>query len=128
MTNLPSLDNPVHPTLHALVKSLNPVIVVENSPDPYGPIPSTSEFDATWYEGSELFQAVDLMKRCLDLDCTKRCEWREAQFSGVAISDDSIFSLWGMIGTAEECLEHPFFDGMYDVGGGKLGPRSVVYM
>lgn len=31
------------------------------------------------------------------------------------------------VGTAEECLEHPFFDGMYDVGGGQLGPRSPLY-
>ena len=87
-TNIPTLEVPPHDSLHALVKSLNPPIVTENSPDPYGPIPSTSESDEEWYTGSDLYQAVDLMERCLEMDLTRR---------------------W----TAEECLDHPFFDGEY---------------
>ncbi|ORY48010.1 kinase-like domain-containing protein [Leucosporidium creatinivorum] len=103
ITNIPTFDAPPHPTLHALVKALNPPIFTDLSPDPYGPIPSTEESDKTWYEGSELMECVDLMRRCLELDCTKR---------------------W----TAEECLEHPFFNGMYDVGMGVLAPRGSQYM
>ncbi|KAL8293663.1 hypothetical protein RQP46_000364 [Phenoliferia psychrophenolica] len=98
-TNVPDFETPRHADLHALVKSLCPTIIVHNSPDPYGPIPSSSSMDKQWYKGSEIFQAVDLMKRCLELDCTKR---------------------W----TAEELLEHPFFDsGDFDLGRGVVGPR-----
>ncbi|GJN87898.1 hypothetical protein Rhopal_000853-T1 [Rhodotorula paludigena] len=93
-TNIGEYDAPPHANLHALVKALNPPIVVENSPDPYGPIPASEEDVATWYQDSELYQVVDLMKRCLELDCTKR---------------------W----TAHECLEHPFFRGTYDLGLGR---------
>ena len=39
---------------------------------------------SSWYQDSQLYQAVDLMKRCLTLDLTKRT-------------------------TAKEALEHPFF-------------------
>ena len=39
---------------------------------------------SSWYHGSQLYNAVDLMKRCLTLDLTKRF-------------------------TAKEALEHPFF-------------------
>lgn len=98
-TNIPDFDPPRHPNLHALVKSLCPSIIVHNSPDPYGPIPSSTSSDKTWYQGSELFQAVDLMKRCLELDLTKR---------------------W----TAEELLEHPFFDGEFDLGKDGVGERQ----
>ncbi|GAA6061705.1 hypothetical protein JCM10212_004937 [Sporobolomyces blumeae] len=98
-TNVPDYDTPPHPTLHALVRALNPPILVENSPNPYGPIPSRPEEDEEWYEDSELCHAVDLMKRCLALDCTTR---------------------W----TAEEALEHPFFKGTYDLGLGRTVERE----
>lgn len=95
ITNIPTLDVPPHANFHDLVKSLNPPIVVENSPNPYGPIPSKAEDDAVWYPTSELALAVDLMKRCLDTDCTRRY-------------------------TAEECLDHEFFKrGEYAGNGGR---------
>lgn len=75
ITSIPTLETPPHPNLHALVKSLNPTLFVENSPNPCGKIPSTSEEDDAWYSESELFLVVDLMKRCLELDGTRRCEW-----------------------------------------------------
>lgn len=65
-TNIRDYDEPAHPDLHALVRALNPPIVVENSPDPYGPIPAPSEEIADWYPDSELAQCVDLLKRCLE--------------------------------------------------------------
>lgn len=89
ITNVPTLETPPHPSLHALVKSLNPPIVVENSPNPYGAVPSLPESDAEWYEGSELYFAVDFMKRCLELEGTRR---------------------W----TAEELLGHEFLKGEMD--------------
>ncbi|GAA5918563.1 hypothetical protein JCM6882_002337 [Rhodosporidiobolus microsporus] len=95
-TNVPDYENPPHRTLHDLVKELNPPIIVENSPDPYGPVPDPSP--ESWYNGSELQQCVDLMKRCLELDCTKR---------------------W----TADELLLHPFFNGTYDLGLGRTETR-----
>lgn len=72
-TNIGEYDAPPHANLHALVKALNPPIVVENSPDPYGPIPASDEDVATWYQDSELFQVVDLMKRCLECVLPHRC-------------------------------------------------------
>lgn len=89
ITNIPTLDSPPHASLHDLVKSLNPPIVVENSPDPFGPIPSSASSDEEWYEGSELFWAVDFMRRCLELEGTRR---------------------W----TCEELLEHEFLKGPMD--------------
>jgi hypothetical protein len=65
-TNVPDYDSPPHANLHALVKTLNPPIMVENSPDPYGPIPSPDEEINKWYPDSDLYQVVDLMKRCLE--------------------------------------------------------------
>ncbi|BGP29559.1 Cell division control protein 7 [Rhodotorula toruloides] len=101
-TNVPDYDSPPHGNLHALVKTLNPPIMVENSPDPYGPIPSPDEEINKWYPDSDLYQVVDLMKRCLELDCTKR---------------------W----TSQECLEHPFFRGEYDIGLGRTVFRESAY-
>ncbi|GAA5979260.1 hypothetical protein JCM10908_002859 [Rhodotorula pacifica] len=98
-TNIRDYDDPPHPDLHALVKALNPPIVVENSPDPYGPIPAPPDEVDKWYSDSELAMCVDLLKRCLELDCTKR---------------------W----TAQECLEHPFFRGSYDIGLGRTKYRE----
>lgn len=66
VTNVPDLEGPSHASFHALVKALNPPIVVENSPNPYGQIPSAAEDDAEWYDNSDLFHAVDLLKRCLE--------------------------------------------------------------
>ncbi|GAA6030176.1 hypothetical protein JCM8097_009299 [Rhodosporidiobolus ruineniae] len=101
-TNVPEYADAAHTTLHELVRELNPPIMVENSPDPYGPIPASLDSLREWYTGSELYQCVDLMKRCLDLDCTKR---------------------W----TAEECLEHPFFRGDYDLGLGRTVYREGAH-
>ncbi|GAA5878599.1 hypothetical protein JCM3774_004077 [Rhodotorula dairenensis] len=102
-TNIRDYDEPAHPDLHALVRALNPPIVVENSPDPYGPVPAPPEEIADWYPDSELAQCVDLLKRCLELDCTKR---------------------W----TAHECLEHPFFRGAYDIGLGRTVFRENAWL
>ncbi|KPV76815.1 uncharacterized protein RHOBADRAFT_34257 [Rhodotorula graminis WP1] len=101
-TNIREYDTVAHANLHSLVRELNPPIIVENSPDPYGPIPPSDESVAEWYQGSEVSQVVDLMKRCLELDCTKR---------------------W----TAQECLEHPFFRGTYDLGLGRTVFRESGY-
>ncbi|GAA5846611.1 hypothetical protein JCM9279_006762 [Rhodotorula babjevae] len=101
-TNIREYDATAHANLHSLVRELNPPIIVENSPDPYGPIPASDESVAEWYQGSEVSQVVDLMKRCLELDCTKR---------------------W----TAQECLEHPFFRGTYDLGLGRTVFRESGY-
>ncbi|GAA5850959.1 hypothetical protein JCM8547_009142 [Rhodosporidiobolus lusitaniae] len=98
-TNIPDYDKGVHANFHELVRELNPPIIVENSPDPYGPIPASRDSINKWYEGSDLCKVVDLMKRCLELDCTRR---------------------W----TAEECLSHPFFAGKYDLGLGRSVYRS----
>ncbi|KAK4052037.1 Cell division control protein 7 [Microbotryomycetes sp. JL201] len=98
ITNVPEYAEPAHPTLASLVKTLNPPIFVENSPDPYGPVPSSNESDAAWFAGSELADCISLLKRCLELDCTRR---------------------W----TAEELLRHEFFTRKgvkFDVGNGKL--------
>ncbi|GAA6000743.1 hypothetical protein JCM10207_004635 [Rhodosporidiobolus poonsookiae] len=97
--NIAEYDEPPHANLHELVRELNPPIMVENSPDPYGPIPASTPDINKWYQGSDLYQAIDLMKRCLELDCTKR---------------------W----TAEECLEHAFFRGEYDLGLGRTVYRE----
>ncbi|KAM0788031.1 hypothetical protein ACM66B_006230 [Microbotryomycetes sp. NB124-2] len=106
ITNVPQYAEPAHPTVAALVKSLNPPIFVENSPDPYGEIPSSNESDATWFAGSELADCINLLKRCLELDCTRR---------------------W----TADELLRHEFFtraNAKFDVGNGELSdrPRMVA--
>jgi hypothetical protein len=42
------------------------------------------EDDCAWYQGSELYQCVDLLKQCLSMDCTTRT-------------------------TAEDGLKHSFF-------------------
>ncbi|GAA5984431.1 hypothetical protein JCM11641_000135 [Rhodosporidiobolus odoratus] len=101
-SNIPDYDDQAHANLHELVRELNPPIVVENSPDPYGTVPSSTTEINKWYKGSGLFQCVDLMKRCLDLDCTAR---------------------W----TAQECLEHPFFTGDYDIGLGRTVYRENAF-
>jgi len=66
ISNIPDLDSPPHANLHALVKSLNPPIIVDNSPNIYGNVPSTAEEDAEWYQDSDIYHAIDLMKRCLE--------------------------------------------------------------
>lgn len=65
-TNIRDYDDPPHHDLHALVRALNPPIIVENSPDPYGPIPASPDTIDEWYPDSELAQCVDLLKRCLE--------------------------------------------------------------
>lgn len=74
--------DPEFSTLHQLVFSLNPAIFDENRPE------SASQQETqslTWYTASQpLFQVVDLMRKCLALDCTRRI-------------------------TALDALKHPFF-------------------
>ncbi|KAK4051272.1 Cell division control protein 7 [Microbotryomycetes sp. JL221] len=104
VTNVPQYSTPPHPTLAALIKSLNPPIFVENSPNPYGPIPSSNEADAEWFQGSELQSCISLLKKCLELDCTRR---------------------W----TADELLRHEFFTSpasQWDIGNGELSDRPRV--
>lgn len=73
-TNIREYETPAHANLHSLVRALNPPLIVENSPDPYGPIPASEDSIAEWYQGSELSQVVDLMKRCLEcVSCPSPC-------------------------------------------------------
>jgi cell division control protein 7 len=76
--NVPSVTTMAHANLHELVRALNPNIHRENRPF------NATDADVAWYDGSELWAAVDLMKRCLALDCTRRI-------------------------TAAQALRHPFF-------------------
>ena len=70
-TNVPNAETPDKPTLHEVVRSLNPTLYATHASKPGG------------YEKSELHQAVDLMRRCLATDHTRRI-------------------------TAAAALEHPF--------------------
>lgn len=85
-TNIPSVTRHQYRDMLRLIKGINPSIIVENSPNPDGPIPSSDAEDTQWWHDSELHHAVDLLRKCLEPDLTKR---------------------W----TAEECLEHPFIVG-----------------
>jgi serine/threonine protein kinase len=79
-TNVPTVEHPKFANLHDLVKALNPPIFEEYRPTwAKGP-----DDDDKWYGvHCELWQAVDLLKHTLALDCTKRI-------------------------TATDALEHPF--------------------
>ena len=98
ITNIPTIEHPRFRTLHELVRALNPNIFVENMPRlarssmalQYGECFTTDpetirNLDHSgWYkDGADLWLAVDLMKRCLTLDLTKRI-------------------------TAHDALDHPF--------------------
>lgn len=95
LTNIPTLETPRFSTLHELVRSLNPNIFIECMPrslrNGYSADPEVGmkifndseyikNFDhSAWYgEGAELFQAIDLLKRCLNMDLTKRTTARQA--------------------------------------------------
>ena len=99
-TNIGEIESPVHSSLHTLVQQINPNIFIENMPEDVlnshkltwgtshwnDPFVGREIDHATWYdESSDLYQAIDLMKRCLTLDCTKRI-------------------------TAKEALDHPFIE------------------
>lgn len=68
---MPNAETPREATLHDVVKALNPTLHASHANKPGG------------YEKSELHQAVDLMRRCLATDHTRRI-------------------------TAGSALEHPF--------------------
>lgn len=120
-TNVSDYDSPPHANLHALVKTLNPPIMVENSPDPYGPIPSPDEEINKWYPNSDLYQVVDLMKRCLECVRARSCPLAVAELLSSHRLDCT--KRW----TAQECLEHPFFRGEYDIGLGRTVFRESAY-
>jgi hypothetical protein len=95
LTNIPTLEEPIHKTLHDLVRALNPNIFVECMPD-WARAKHTAkqrsdmltdakyirEMDVKWWYTPEckLYQAVDLMKQCLALDLTKRVTAADALF------------------------------------------------
>jgi cell division control protein 7 len=96
VTNVPTVEHPRFPDLHRLVKTLNPAIVEENKPAHAAASSADGDGgdgdDEEWYnEGCELWQAVDLLKQTLALDCTKRI-------------------------TARDALDHPFLSGDWDIG------------
>lgn len=88
LTNLPCIEDPVHASLHDLVRSLNPNIFVEAMPawarEQYTPKQQqqmltnhtyiAEEMDIKfWYKPDcKLYQAIELMRSCLALDLTKR--------------------------------------------------------
>ena len=94
LTNIPSLEVPRFSTLHELVRELNPNICVECMPPDIqrslAPQYGTKLFNDhdtiksldhnSWYEGSDLWHAVELMRKCLQLDCTKRISAAEALY------------------------------------------------
>lgn len=99
LTNLPCIEDPIHASLHDLVRSLNPNIFVEAMPtwarEQYTPKQQeemltnhkyiAEEMDIKfWYNAEcKLYQAIELMRSCLALDLTKRI-------------------------TAADALDHPF--------------------
>ena len=88
LTNLPCIEDPVHASLHDLVRSLNPNLFVEAMPSwarhEYteeqqremltNPKYIAEEMDIKfWYNSDcKLYQAIELMRSCLALDLTKR--------------------------------------------------------
>jgi cell division control protein 7 len=83
VTNVPSVVDPEYNSIHRLVHSLNPRIFQENTPtdQPYQ--------DLEWYNNSRpLYQAVDLLRKTLALDCTKRITAAEALMHPWLGSDD----------------------------------------
>ena len=72
VTNVPAVTDPEHTSLHQLVLSLNKKIF-----DAHKPAAWTHNGDQRdeygWYDSSQpLYQAIDLLRKCLALDCTKR--------------------------------------------------------
>lgn len=91
--NLPNIENPRFASLHELVQTLCPQIFVENMPlgiceeltEKYGGRSWTSDPEITnnidhgsWYERSELYYAIELMRKCLTMDCTRRITAHDA--------------------------------------------------
>lgn len=72
ITNVPAVTDPEHTSLHQLVLSLNKRIFDKHKPA--GWKSSTDVRDEYgWYDSSQpLYQAIDLMRKCLALDCTRR--------------------------------------------------------
>jgi serine/threonine protein kinase len=73
VTNVPSVLDPEYTTLHRLVHSLNPRIFKENTPT------DQVYHDLEWYNNTrQLYHAIDLLRKTLALDCTKRITARDA--------------------------------------------------
>lgn len=93
MTNVPSVTDHEHNNLHNLILALNPRIFEEHTPPTFEFASDESEDAkiAKWYTtSSPLFQAVDLMRKMLAVDCTRRI-------------------------SAQDALDHPFFTATQDV-------------
>ena len=83
VTNVPGVVDPEHNTLHQLIYCLNPKIFIECRPATAYVAPGRetdpTDQDLTWYDDKQpLFQAIDLMKKCLALDCTRRISMANA--------------------------------------------------
>lgn len=88
LTNVPNIEEPEYGSLHELVRRINPNIFVESIPaDDREKLFNSSQRvtmqysrrmindmdHSSWYkENTVLYQAIDLLRRCLILDCTKR--------------------------------------------------------
>jgi cell division control protein 7 len=123
LTNIPNIEVPTYDNLHDLVFDLNPNIFMENMPlkwrnkyisggsgknEKYDEMLTSHEMikgwdHSEWYQGSELFQIVDLMKKCLTLDCTRRITAHDALSHPFMVVSFPTFSAWFWKGAKLSC-------------------------